>query len=110
MTKSSRGQVVPHPRPRGQRRLGMGLRAELKSVDVTSPIMARRAVVLVVLLVCASLLPALADKGAKKKSISDYSDVDVERIFQEWEVRDHLRMRLVSGPTSTLLLGGGRKT
>ena len=69
----------------------MGLRAELKSVDVTSPIMARRAVVLVVLLVCASLLPALADKGAKKKkSISDYSDVDVERIFQEWEVRDHL--------------------
>lgn len=39
------------------------------------------------LLVCAYLLPLVVAEEAKKKNILDYNDVDVERIFQEWEVR-----------------------
>ena len=48
-----------------------------------------RRLLVVAVLVFASLLvmEASARGGKGKKSILDYNEADVERIFQQWEVR-----------------------
>ena len=41
---------------------------------------------LVGLLVTAAILMVTYSEVKKKKSVLDYNDADVERIFREWEV------------------------
>ncbi len=42
---------------------------------------------LTILLLGFALVLGEGEKKAKKKSILDFNEADVERIFQEWEVR-----------------------
>ena len=60
----------------------------------------------VAVLVFASLLVEASARGGKgKKSILDYNEADVERIFQQWEVRTWHKFSLVP----TVPLENGKK-
>ena len=60
-----------------------------------------RRLLVVAVLVFASLLvmEASARAGKGKKSILDYNEADVERIFQQWEVRTWHKLSLVPIPS-----------
>ena len=60
-----------------------------------------RRLLVVAVLVFASLLvmEASARGGKGKKSILDYNEADVERIFQQWEVRTWHELSLIPIPS-----------
>ena len=62
----------------------------------------------VAVLVFASLLVEASARGGKgKKSILDYNEADVERIFQQWEVRTWHKL---FSPSRKRKGGSGKRT
>ena len=59
----------------------------------------QRLLVVAVLVFASLLVEATARGGKGKKSILDYSEADVERIFQQWEVRTWHKLSLFLSPS-----------